>query len=103
MIVFPAKAIVCASVLSKYGDKSIVVAPVLFVIVKSFPVSNKSCISFVISKSASLIFIVNQSVPLYTLVKLSVVSNQTSPSLEFVGVVGEVVTTLLITLIFVPF
>ena len=41
--------------LSKYGERSIVVAPVLLVIVRSLFVRLKSCISFVGSKSASFI------------------------------------------------
>ena len=43
------------SVLSKYGDKSMVVAVPLLVMVKLLPTNCKSCISLVIEPSTSVV------------------------------------------------
>ena len=59
---FPAKVKSWLSVLSKYPLKSIVLAPPLLVIVKSFPTNERSWISFVISKSASFTRFVKSTV-----------------------------------------
>ena len=45
------------SVLSKYGDKSMVVAVPLLVMVKLLPTNRKSCISLVIEPSTSTVWL----------------------------------------------